>query len=144
MYAQNDDIDRLNSFLRGERAAVETYTLCIETLQTATVAAHLAIVRESHRKRVRALTDQIDGMGGNAVPSSGTWGSFSKLLAAGAGLFGDAAALAALDNGEQLVHSDYHSIADLSGAARAFVDTQLVPEQLTTRSTLRQLRRADA
>ena len=96
----NDDktknIDQLNSFLRGELSAVETYSQCMDEVKDATVVAQLRGLRDSHQIRARMLRERVLAMGGEPAESSGVWGSFAKLVAGGAKLLGPKAAISAL------------------------------------------------
>ncbi|MCB9623109.1 MAG: DUF2383 domain-containing protein [Sandaracinus sp.] len=127
----SSDIDQLDSFLRGERSAVETYDQAIEKLKDEPlVIAQLRLCRDSHARRARMLEAQIRDLGGNPSDDSGLWGTFAKLVEGGAKLFGKTAALEALQEGEKHGVNDYERDADdLSPGVRAFVEHQLLPEQ---------------
>jgi hypothetical protein len=137
------DIDQLNSFLRGELSAVETYDQALQKLSTeAAIASPLQSSRTSHQRRVELLRSEIRKMGGEPAESSGAWGSFAKLVEGGAKLFGKKAAIAALEEGEDHGRDDYaRDLADLSPTVRTFVQMQLVPEQQRTHDALSRLMR---
>ncbi|MEO8184910.1 MAG: DUF2383 domain-containing protein [Deltaproteobacteria bacterium] len=138
----NDTIDALNSFLRGEISAAETYRQAIEKLNDKPEASTLTECLRSHEQRASLLTREIVRLGGEPAEGSGTWGAFAKLVEGGAKLFGAKAAIAALEEGEDHGRDDYKKDAPkLAPDARAFVQTQLVPEQLRTHQLMSTLKK---
>ena len=134
-------VEQLNSFLRGEISAVETYRQAIEKLQD---SAHVITLRDcmrSHEQRVTALTLEIRRLGGQPATGSGAWGTFAKLVEGGAKAFGEKAAIAALEEGEDHGRNDYRRDTDkLSLEERRFVQTNLLPEQDRTHRALSSLK----
>jgi len=131
------DIDQLNSYLKGERSAVETYDQCIEKLDDHGVKVQLQQLRASHQTRVQKLVSRITMLGGDPADDSGVWGGFAKFVEGGAKLFGKDAAIAALEEGEDHGKKDYQRDLDkLSPGVRQFVQTELLPEQLRTHDAL--------
>ena len=95
-------IDQLNSFLRGEMSAVETYRMALDKLDKTSIARdELLINLKSHEDRVIALKDAIIAIGGTPAKGSGPWGAFAKAVTGSAKLFGNTAALKALKEGEE-------------------------------------------
>ena len=140
--AKENDLDQLNSMLRGERSAVETYAQCIEKLATSRFAPELSPLKASHATRVGKLTGKITELGGDADTTSGAWGSFVKLVEGGAAIFGERAAVAALEEGEDHGKKEYAQLEKLSADTRRFVETELVPEQRRTHDALSSIKRA--
>lgn len=138
----SDDIDQLNSFLRGEISAVETYDQAISKLaDEPALAESLRACRASHDRRVTALRGEIQRLGGDPADGSGVWGAFAKAVEGGAKMFGKSAAIAALEEGEDHGRDDYlGDLEKLSPAIRSFVQTQLVPEQKRTHDALSRLK----
>ncbi|MET0413038.1 MAG: DUF2383 domain-containing protein [Polyangiaceae bacterium] len=137
-----DTVDTLNSFLRGEISAVETYRQAIEKLQDKPEVSILSEGLRSHEQRVVLLTDEVQRRGGKPSQGSGPWGTFAKLLEGGAKVFGTKAAIAALEEGEDHGRDDYKRDAPkLEPDARAFVQQQLLPEQLRTHQALSSLKK---
>lgn len=136
--AHQDDIEQLNSFLRGELSAVETYRQAIEKLDDEpAIRTALQENQRSHATRVGALEAEIRRLGGEPSADSGAWGSFVKLLEGGAKLFGDDAALSVLEEGEEHGLNDYQrDLDELTPGVRQFVETRLLPEQRRTRGRL--------
>jgi rubrerythrin len=128
----------LNKFLRGELSAVETYRQAIERLAASPFAADLIENKRSHEQRVEMLRTQVVRLGGQCSEDSGAWGSFAKLVEGGAKVFGEKAAIAALEEGEDHGLKLYRSnsdIAKLDLATRDFVERSLLPEQERTHRT---------
>lgn len=139
-----DDITQLNSFLRGELSAVETYDQAIAKLgDDPAVRGKLDNCRTSHQLRATLLREEIRRRGGEPAEGSGPWGAFAQLVEGGAKLFGKKAALAALEQGEDHGREDYRvELDDLSPELRRFVEGKLLPEQLRTHDALSGLARA--
>ena len=138
----DDTVDALNSFLRGEISAVETYRQAIQKLGENPEASTLRECLRSHEQRVSLLEAEIQRRGGKPAQGSGPWGAFAKLLEGGAKLFGAKAAIAALEEGEDHGRDDYkRDTAKLGPDVRAFVQQQLVPEQLRTHQAMSTLKK---
>ncbi|MEY2933742.1 MAG: hypothetical protein RL033_4491 [Pseudomonadota bacterium] len=138
----SDTVDTLNSFLRGEISAVETYRQAIDKLRDKPEANTLTDCLRSHEQRVSLISSEIQSRGGEPAQGSGTWGTFAKLMEGGAKLFGAKAAIAALEEGEDHGRDDYKRDAPkLEPDARAFVQQQLIPEQLRTHHAMSSLKK---
>jgi len=136
-------IEQLNSFLRGEMAAVETYEMTLEKIdEISTARDELLINLKSHRDRVMALQEAIVAAGGTPATSSGPWGTFAKAVEGSAKVFGEKAAVAALEEGEDHGVKDYNEdLDDLDPEVRQLVTTELIPEQQKTHDRLSELKR---
>ncbi len=131
------DIDQLNSFLRGELSAVETYEQAIHKVDDPIVKQALGRIQASHRERVTKLQSQIASVGGTPATDSGPWGSFAKLVEGGAKTFGEKAALEALMQGEDHGRRDYETdLDDLTPPTRAWLQREIIPAQLATNDAL--------
>jgi len=139
----SDDIDQLNSFLRGEMSAVETYDQAIEKFRDEPgLAETLRTCRSSHDRRVSALKSEVQRLGGAPAEGSGAWGAFAKLVEGGAKIFGKGAAIDALEQGEDHGRDDYKDdLEKLSPAIREFVQRQLQPEQTRTHDAVSRLKK---
>jgi hypothetical protein len=136
------DVDQLNSFLRGEISAVETYRQCLDRIGSLPEAAELRDCMRSHEHRVMRLREEILHRGGEAAQSSGAWGAFAKLIEGGAKAFGVRAAIAALEEGEDHGRNDYQRDANtLSREGKLLVEQYLLPEQLRTHAVVSRLKR---
>jgi Domain of unknown function (DUF2383) len=135
-------VDHLNSFLRGELSAVETYRQAIEKLSDKPEASTLNDCMLSHERRARLLTAEIRRRGGEPAEGSGPWGAFAKLVEGGAKVFGEKAAIAVLEEGEDHGRNDYQRDADdLEPDAKSFVKTEIFPEQLRTHQAMSSLKK---
>ncbi len=138
----NTTVDKLNSFLRGEISAVETYRQALEKLNDKPEAATLSDCMRSHESRVQLLRQEIRRRGGDPAEGSGPWGAFAKLVEGGARVLGEKAAIAALEEGEDHGRDDYQrDVKALDSEARSFVEQNIVPEQVRTHRALSQLKK---
>lgn len=139
---QKNNVDQLNSFLRGEISAVETYRQALDSLKTASVSTQLTECKRSHEERVSILTEEIRKLGGTPAQSSGAWGSFAKLVEGGAAALGEKAAIAALEEGEDHGNADYkRDVQKLDGDVRTVVEQKVVPLQLRSHSAMSYLKK---
>lgn len=142
--ALSDDIKQLNSFLRGEISAMETYTQALDNLDHQEHPQAAQVLRQnlsSHETRVSELRAEITRLGGDPEEGSGAWGTFAKAIEGGAAIFGDSAAVSALEDGEDHGLNDYRGdLEDLSPATRQFVAKRLLPEQTKTHRAVSQLK----
>ncbi len=97
----------LNSLLRGEMSAIETYRQAIEKMDNELGSDVLHMLRVEHRDAADALWHHIENHGGKPSEDSGPWGSFAKAVEGTAKLFGNVAALKALKEGEEHGLKDY-------------------------------------
>jgi hypothetical protein len=139
---QNKNLDQLNSFLRGEISAVETYRIALEKLPPGHAArGALETCRTSHVARVLALQSRVTALGGTPAEGSGPWGALVTAFESGAALLGERAAIAALEQGEDHGLADYRAdLGNLDDAERAMVTSQLLPQQAETHEAIRKLK----
>lgn len=134
-------IDTLNKFLRGELSAVETYGQALERLAGHPAARELEDCKRSHEERAEMLRQQVVRLGGEPSEGSGPWGGFAKLVEGSAKLFGERAAIAALEEGEDHGLRLYRNeMSDLDPSTRALVEQSLLPEQERTHRSLSSLK----
>jgi uncharacterized protein (TIGR02284 family) len=132
-------IDQLNSLLRGEISAVETYQLAIEKVddEHASDATALRAIAQEHGEDAQALREAIEELGGEADDSSGPWGIWAKTVQGVAKLFGDASALKALKEGEKHGLKDYEeALDDVDESSRTLIVSRLIPNQKRHVATL--------
>ena len=135
-------VEQLNSFLRGEISAVETYRQALEALKTSAYVPKLAECKQSHEERVAILTEEIRKLGGTPAQSSGIWGTFAKLVEGGAAVLGEKTAIAAPEEGEDHGNSDYKSdVQKLEGEPRRLVEQKVLPLQLRTHANMSALKK---
>jgi demethoxyubiquinone hydroxylase (CLK1/Coq7/Cat5 family) len=136
------NVDQLNSFLRGEMSAVETYRQALEALKSSTHVSKLTECKQSHEQRVAILTDEIRKLGGKPAESSGAWGTFAKAVEGGAKALGEKTAIAALEEGEDHGNRDYKTdVQKLDGEARTVVEQRVVPLQLRSHANMSALKK---
>lgn len=131
------DIKQLNSFLRGELSAVETYGQALDKVDDLTALEVLRKSRESHEKRANQLRQFIRNLGGEPSEDSGAWGVLAQAVEGSAKMFGAAAAIAALEEGEDHGLADYRrDVPELTQETRRFVADHLLPEQIQTHADM--------
>lgn len=125
-------VPQLNSLLRGEISAAETYRMAIDKVasDSSANAGLLREIQEEHGRAAQAIRDRIRELGGQAVDSSGAWGAWAKTVQATMSLFGDTSSLKALKEGEEHGLKDYtDAIGALDATSREMVQNQLIPQQ---------------
>lgn len=136
------DVEQLNSFLRGELSAVETYDQVLGKIEEPGLRQRLVDGRNSHERRVTMLRDRIRSLGGEPSADSGAWGSLAKAIEGGAKAFGKSAAVSALEEGEDHGLADYQrDLEELSAETRSFVVSSLLPEQRRTHDAVSALQK---
>ena len=136
------NVEQLNSFLRGEISAVETYRQALQALKSSTYGTKIAECKQSHEQRVAILTQEIRRLGGTPAASSGAWGSFVKLVEGGAAALGEKAAIAALEEGEDHGNADYRrDVAKLDQGVRAVIEEKVMPLQFRSHSEMSALKK---
>lgn len=140
---KNKVIDRLNSFLRGEISAVETYRQAIDKVSAVAARSEIKDCLRSHEERVMKLTSYIAELGGKPATSSNVWGAFAKMVQAGASALGERPAIAALEEGEDHGIKDYRGdLSDLDVDTRQFVEIELLRPQEQTHRVVSDLKHA--
>jgi len=119
MASDTKTTDTLNSLLRGEISAVETYLQAEDKFAGNTDSDALRRMRDDHQEASNQLRMHVRDKGETPAHGSGAWGTFAKLIEGGAKVFGRAAALKALKEGEEHGVNSYES---------ALGDRQLPPE----------------
>lgn len=142
MESPQKSVEQLNSFLRGEISAVETYRMALEALKTSAYVPKLTECKQSHEQRVAILTEEIRKLGGTPAESSGAWGTFAKLIEGGAAVLGEKTAIAALEEGEDHGNADYKAdVQKLEGEARSVIEQKVVPLQLRSHASMSALKK---
>lgn len=140
---KSSTIDQLNSFLRGELSAAETYRLALEKLEHSEHRATLVQCKRSHEERARLLTEAIVGRGGEPATNSGVWGSLVRLIERSAAAISESAAVAVLEEGEDHGRDDYlRDLDDVEPSARQLIEFAILPEQRRTHDTIKAVKRA--
>lgn len=133
MQATTTDVTALNSLLRGEMSALETYRDAREKLgEESVLGAELLQIQLEHRDASDALWHHIEQHGGKPSEGSGPWGAFAKTVEGAAALLGDNAVLKALKEGEEHGLKDYQDALedkDLPEDCKAVIRGLLVKQR---------------
>jgi uncharacterized protein (TIGR02284 family) len=129
-----DSIPQLNSLLRGEISAAETYRMAIDKVvsseQATANAGLLREIQEEHGRAAQSVRNRIRELGGEASDSSGAWGAWAKIVQATMNLFGDTSSLKALKEGEEHGLKDYQDALDvIDVSSRQLIQNQMIPAQ---------------
>ena len=134
-------ISTLNSFLRGELSAVETYSLAYIQLD-GDPSGVLRENRDCHNRRVALLRDEIIEAGGIPDETSGAWGGFAKLVEKGAAVAGKQAIYAALEEGEDHGLKLYRDRDDIDETTAEIISAHLLPAQQRSHDRMSLLKKA--
>ena len=107
--------DTLNSLLRGELAATETYQQALAKCGNDAHAGELRRIHDEHRDAANTLRQHVHQHGHTPDHGSGAWGAFAKAVEGTAKVFGNAAALKALKEGEEHGLKSYEDALGDSG-----------------------------
>ena len=126
-------VRQLNSLLRGEISAAETYRMAIDKVADAGDAANAGLLREiqeEHGRAAQGIRDRIRELGGEPSDSSGAWGAWAKTVQGTMNLFGDTSSLKALKEGEEHGLKDYQeAVDDIDPTSAQLIQNQLIPAQ---------------
>lgn len=140
--ATSNHIDTLNSLLRGEISATETYQQALSKVGNEPEAAQLQRIHKEHREAANTLRQHVHKLGGQPDQGSGAWGAFAKTVEGTAKLFGNTAAMKALKEGEEHGAKQYESALqdkDLPQECQTLIRGTLLPQQREHIRTLDQL-----
>jgi uncharacterized protein (TIGR02284 family) len=134
--------EKLNGILKGERSAVETYRQALEKTTDVKIRPILESNHSCHQARVQTLSTMISQAGGKPAETSGAWGAFAKMMEGGAKVFGDAASIAVLEEGEDKGLADYKGLLNDSNIEVKNVATQMISKQEGTHAKMRDLKKS--
>jgi uncharacterized protein (TIGR02284 family) len=141
----DDAVRQLNSLLRGEISASETYRMAIDKVADSDQITmdNVSILREiesEHDQAAQELRQRITQLGGRPSDSSGAWGAWAKTVQGTMNLFGDTTALKGLKEGEEHGLKDYEeALSDVDSGSRQLIAAQLIPRQQRHLSLIDQL-----
>lgn len=134
MYTKDDrtpgDIEILNSLLRGELAAVETYVRAINKLEDPHVVADLQAIHEQHVQSEILLREKVLELGGEPVDYSEPWGTCTAAISGETRVVAPATALAALRQGEErsiIEFEDSLKHEEVAADCKQLIRTNLLP-----------------
>ncbi len=135
-------VNRLNSLLRGELAATETYHQALGRVGDDPGEGDLRVIMAEHRDAANELRMHVHHFGGEPAHGSGAWGIFAKAVTGAAKILGQGAALEALKEGEAVGMDSYEYALqdpDLPAECRTLITTTLMPRCRTHVRMLDQL-----
>lgn len=124
-------VDTLNSLLRGELAATETYQQALAKIGDEPGGADLRRIHREHREAANTWRQHVHEFGGQPDQDSGAWGVFAKAVEGTAKIFGDTAALKALKEGEEHGIRSYEEALEdeeLPAECRLLISSTLLPQ----------------
>ena len=143
MNATHECIDVCNSLLRGELSAIETYSQAIAKFDSDPARSTLEDIRFDHEASASRLRDHLAEMGAEPATDSGAWGEFAKAVEGSAKVFGDSAALTALEKGEEHGINEYEEALrnpDVMDEIKTVIRTRLLPSLTEHIATLKRLK----
>ncbi|MBX9680947.1 MAG: PA2169 family four-helix-bundle protein [Gemmataceae bacterium] len=129
--ATDTTVVTLNSLLRGEISAVETYQQALAKIGNDQGASQLQQMHDEHVEAANALRQHVHLMGGKPDQGSGAWGSFATAVEGVAKLFGNTAALKALKEGEEHGLHSYEAATEndeINEECQMLIRTRLLPQ----------------
>lgn len=140
----SEAVRQMNSLLRGEISAAETYRNVLDKISegdSGQDAGLLRQIQEEHGRACQSLRDRIRELGGEAADSSGAWGVWAQAVQGTMTLFGgDKGGLKALKEGEEHGLKDYEeALDDVDASSAQLIQNQLIPAQQRHISLLDQL-----
>jgi uncharacterized protein (TIGR02284 family) len=130
MASVQDRTEPLNSLLRGELSAVETYQQALARVSNEPGAFELRHIEKEHRESAALLRQHIVQRGGKPAEDSGAWGTWARAVEGTAKLFGNAAALRALREGEEHGVNSYEAALkdeNVDAECRQLISGTLLP-----------------
>jgi uncharacterized protein (TIGR02284 family) len=130
MTATQSTVETLNTLLRGELAATETYQQALEKISEEPGASDLRTMHVEHREAANTLRQHVRNLGGLPDTGSGPWGAFAKAVEGTAKLFGNVTALKALKEGEEHGVKEYRDALeqDLPSECRMLIVSKLLSQ----------------
>jgi hypothetical protein len=137
--ANDEAITQLNTFLRGELSAVETYDQALEKLSGEEIP-ELTLNRDCHFRRTQLLANAVVAKGGTPETKSGAWGALAQAATGSAKLFGRNAVISVLEEGEDRGLADYRAaVGKGDEEIRQLIGGDLLPAQKRTHERMSQL-----
>jgi len=125
------DTGVLNSLLRGEISATETYNQALEKFAGRAEEAELRRMRDEHREAANAMRQHVRFHGEQPSTGSGWWGGWAKFVEGAAKIFGHTAAMKALKEGEEHGIKEYKQALDdkdVAADCKDLIRSQLMPQ----------------
>lgn len=138
----NPQAKTLNGLLKGELAAVETYTQAMDKVDFNRGGLELKQIRAEHHNAASIVLQQIFRMGDEPETDSDTWGRFARAVEGAVRLLGNPTALRTLKEGEESAIRMYERVLEdcnLPDDFRDLVRTKLLPQTRAHISIIDQL-----
>jgi bacterioferritin (cytochrome b1) len=144
-------VRQLNSLLRGELSAVETYQMTINRVagQQAVYADSVEMLRRieaDHHQAADVLRQRVQSLGGRPTEGAGAWGAWAKFIQGTVNLLGDpTTALKGLKEGEEHGLRDYQeSLDEVDEQSRQVIQQRLIPAEQQHIATIDRLMMANS
>ena len=121
----------LNSLLRGEISATETYQQALAKVGDEPGAEEIRRIHHEHREAANTLRHHVRDHGATPSHGSGVWGAFAKAVEGMSKLFGDTSALCTLREGEKQGRDSYQSALsdkDVAPDCKELIRSHLLPQ----------------
>jgi hypothetical protein len=129
--ANDQTVRHLNSLLKGEISATETYRMAIDKSAGKDTTEHTTLLQTfqtEHAASAGHLRLRIQELGGETSDTSGAWGAWAKTVQGAMNIFGTVSSLKALKEGEDHGLKDYESAArEVDAESRQLIENQLIP-----------------
>jgi hypothetical protein len=139
---QNMAPSHLDDLIRGEMSAVNVYNQVLEKATDGKETKELRTIRKDHENAVATLRRYANADVKEDTRTSGAWGTFAAAWTGTAKLMGNAAAIKALQEGEEHGVSEYkEALADknISTDLKNLIKVNLLPKQEAHLKTLKTL-----
>lgn len=124
------DREAMNSLLRGELSAVETYEQSIAKFEDMNVRSTLSQIRDEHVQAAGMLRSHILEMGGSPSEKSGAWGAVVTTITGAAKVLGPQTVIGTLQQGEEVGIGSYESMIadkDVPTECKNLIHSELLP-----------------
>jgi hypothetical protein len=139
------NIELLNTFLKDELSATETYQQALDNLKEDTELGQsesLTPIYVEHKEAVSSIQALINRLGGTPAEDSGVWGTWTHIVIGGAKFLGKKATLKALQEGEKNGAEGYEKAlldTELPNDIRSLIETKLLVSKHANILTLERL-----
>jgi uncharacterized protein (TIGR02284 family) len=130
MITAETNINTLNSLIRGELAAAETYEQALSKAAEEPGYSEVSRIGREHREATSLLQRHVRQFGGEPAAESGAWGTWSQTVMGAAEVFGNLTALKALKEGEEDGIREYAEALhddDIHPACKDLIQLTLLP-----------------
>lgn len=138
----NNEMTQMDDLIRGEMAAVKTYDTVLADMKAGNEKNRLEAIRKDHQSAVDRLSKYVAGKPDlvEDTQSAGAWGGFATAWTKGAKLFGNEAALKALQVGEEHGIREYKEALEddsIDKNLKAQIKSEMIPKQEKHITTLK-------